>query len=578
MNELSLAREHIKNAEFIKAENLYAEILQTDGDNTEALVNYGVVLRHLGKYSEAIAAYDKALSNDNKHLTAYMNRANLLRSLGRLEEAKHDYLSIISFDPKNAEALNTLGSVYEGEGKEDKALGFYKKAIEADSSFFKAYNNSAVALYKQGQYQEAIAYFEQTIKLNPKYSEAYSNLGAVLAKLERYEQAIKFYQQAIALNPSYAGAYTNLGNALNKLGEYEQAIYFHLRAINLDPSAANHYANLGSAYKNIGRFDRAQKMYEKAIEIEPEHVNAHFDLSTVLLQTGFFKQGWKEYEWRFKKKQMLSHIKQYQNIFSKPLYQGEALKDKTILLHAEQGFGDSLMMIRYVSLVKQQGARVVLYLREGLEELFSSIEGVDHIQVRGEEPMAFDFHLPIMSLASRFDSDLKRITQNYPYLKAEATGSLQSDKLKIGIVWGASETGESYKKKVFSLDEFAPLFANKKLRLYSLQIGKDADILKQRPYCDVIVDLSDRIKNFSDTASLIHDLDLVISSDTSVAHLAGALGKEVWVLLQKVPDWRWGVSGDKSIWYPSARLFWQDSLSDWDSVFRKVFSALEEKM
>ena len=566
------------NAEFVEAENLYSKILEKDEENTEALVNLGIVLKHLGKYSEAIEAYSRALYKDDKHLIAYMNRANLLKSLGRLKEAKHDYFSIISMEPKNAEALNALGSVYEAKGKEERAFEFYQKAIHADSGFFKAYNNCAVALYSQGKYQESIEYFEQTIKLNPQYSEAYSNLGAVLAKLERYEQAIKLYQKSIELNPSYAGAYTNLGNALNKLGEYEQAIYFHLRAINLNPKAANHYANLGSAYKNIGRFDRAQSMYEKAIEIEPEHTNAHFDLSTVLLQEGMFKEGWKEYEWRFKKEQMLSHIKQYQEIFSKPIYRGEDLKSKTILLHAEQGFGDSLMMIRYVSLVKQKGARVVLYLRKGLEELFEKIDGVDQVQVRDEAPVDFDFHLPIMSLASQFDSELKRVNESYPYLKAEAKQALKSDRLKIGIVWGASETGESYKKKVFDVDQFSPLFTDKRIQLYSLQIGKDAQILKQRPYSDIIIDLSEKIDSFEDTASLIEDMDLVISSDTSVAHLAGALGKDVWVLLQKVPDWRWGISGDKSLWYPSARLFWQDSLGDWDSVFRKVFRALEERI
>ena len=578
MTKLSLARKHISNAEFIEAESLYSEILEEDAQNLEALGNLGVVLKALGRYDEALHSYTKALDIDAKHTVAYINRANLLKSLNRREEAEQDYLNIVSYDPKNAEAFNALGSLFEDKNETVKALAYYQKAIAVDSSFYKAYNNCAVALYTQGKYQEAIAYFEQTIKLNPKYSEAYSNLGAVLAKLEQYTQAITFYQKAIELNPSYAGAYTNLGNALNKLGEYEQAIYFHLRAINLNPNAANHYANLGSAYKNIGRFNRAQKMYEKAIELEPSHVNAHFDLSTVLLQTGSFKEGWKEYEWRFKKEQMLGHIKKYENIFSSPLYTGEDLENKTILLHAEQGFGDSLMMIRYVCLVKEKGAKVVLYLRAGLEDLFKSIDSVDAVYVRDDELPFFDFHLPIMSLASCFDANLQRLEVNYPYLKAPVTKNLQSKKLKIGIVWGASETGESYKNKVFSLDKFAPLFSNDQVKLYSLQVGKDADVLKVEPYKSAIVDLCDKIDNFSDTASLIQELDLVISSDTSVAHLAGALGKEVWILLQKVPDWRWGVSGEKSIWYPSARLFWQDSLGDWDGVFNKVFKAIQERV
>jgi len=439
--------------------------------------------------------------------------------------------------------------------------------------------DKGVSSYNQGDYQKAIESFEQGIKLEDTCAKCWSNLGAVLAKLQKYEKAVKCYQKAIALEPSYAGAYTNLGNALNRLGEYEQAIYFHLRAINLDATAANHYANCGSAYKNIGRFDRAQKMYEKAIKIEPHHVNAHFDLSTVLLQTGQYLQGWKAYEWRFKKEQMLGHIKQYDNLFSKPLYLKQELQGKTLLIHAEQGFGDSLMMIRYVHHLKEKGAKVILYLREGLEELFADIEGVDAVQTRGDKPLDFDYQLPLMSLASRFDVELQEVQKYYPYLQVEKKNLLApTPKFKIGIVWDASATGESYQKKVFSLEQFAPLLQHQGIQLYSLQMGEGKELLKNEPFASNIIDLSSKINNFSDTASYIQELDLVISSDTSVAHLAGAMGKEVWVLLQKVPDWRWGVSGEKSLWYPSARLFWQYSLGDWNSVFQQLFKALTLKL
>jgi len=576
---LQKARSHIQDKAFKEAQKLYLQILEEAPDNLEALCNMGVVLKLQNRLEEALEQYTKAISNDGTYILAYMNRANLLRSLKHLKEAKEDYVSVLNLEPKNADALNSLGSVYETEGEVQKAFDFYQRAIAADSSFYKAYNNCAVALYSQGKYPEAISYFEQTIKLNPSYVEAYSNLGAVFAKLNAYTKAVSFYQKAIELNPSYAGAYTNLGNALNKLGEYEQAVYFHLRAIKLDPRASNHYANLGSAYKNIGRFDRAKQMYQKAIELEPNHVNAHFDLSTVLLQTGEYEQGWKEYEWRFKKEQMLGHIKTYEAIFSKPLYTDQDIKGKTILIHAEQGFGDSLMMIRYVHVLKQRGAKIVLYLREGLEELFKSIDGIDMIQTRGEKPADFDYHLPLMSLAYRCDPHLHRISEVYPYLDTDKRnmGLQENKKFKIGIVWGASNTGESYKKKVFSIEHFLPLLDKENIQLYSLQLGEDAKALKEEPYKSFIQDLSVEIQDFSDTAALLKELDLIISSDTSLAHLAGAMGLNVWVLLQKVPDWRWGVSGKESLWYPSARLFWQDSLGDWTGVFNQVFKSLQKE-
>lgn len=579
MKLLQEARSHIQNREFEEAQKLYLQILEDEPDNLEAIGNMGVVLKLQNRPEEALEQYTKAISKDDTYVTAYMNRANLLRSLNRLKEAKHDYLSVLNLEPKNAEALNALGSVYETGGKQKEALEFYQRAVSADSSFYKAYNNCAVSLYAQGNYKEAISYFEQTIKLNPSYSEAYSNLGAVWAKLNEHTKAVGFYQRAIEINPSYAGAYTNLGNALNKLGEYEQAVYFHLRAIKLDDQASNHYANLGSAYKNIGRFDRARQMYQKAIALEPNHVNAHFDLSTVLLQTGEYEQGWEAYEWRFKKEQMLGHIKTYEAIFSKPLYTTQDIKDKTILVHAEQGFGDSLMMIRYVHVLKERGAKVVVYLREGLEELFRNMDGVDMVQTRGEVPAEFDYHLPLMSLAYRCDPGLERITEAYPYLNTDkkCEGFQENKKFKIGIVWGASNTGESYKKKVFSLEYFLPLLQNENIQLYSLQLGEDAQALNEEPYKTSIQDLSSEIHDFSDTAALLKELDLVISSDTSLAHLAGAMGVNVWVLLQKVPDWRWGVSGKESLWYPSARLFWQDSLEDWNSVFKQVVKALKKE-
>lgn len=440
------------------------------------------------------------------------------------------------------------------------------------------YNNQAIEAYNKHQYKDAQLHFTKAIELNPKYAEAYANLGALYAKFKEYDKAIKLYQECIKIKPQYAGAYTNLGNALNKIGRHEEAVYFHKTAISLDDKSANHFSNCASAYKNLGRFDKAKALYEKALSLEPNHVNAHFDLATVLLQTGEYARGWQEYEWRFKKDEMLGHLEKYRAIFEAPRYSGEILKKKKrVLVHAEQGFGDTLMMARYLYELQRRGAKVILYLREGLRELFESMPCVDKVYTREQKVPAFDYQLPFMSLPFVLDKQLENLTQDYPYFTIQEKYPLENQKIKIGIVWGASNTGESYKNKVFDLRHFRAMSKNDALQLYSLQLGEDAKAIEKYGMKDDIIDLSKFINNFHTTATMINALDLVITSDTSVAHLAGAMGKKVWILLQRVPDWRWGINELQSSWYPSAKLIRQYSLGDFNSVFKEVYKELERE-
>ncbi len=440
------------------------------------------------------------------------------------------------------------------------------------------HNNKAIEAYNKHEYKDAELLFRKAIELNPQYAEAYANLGALHAKFKEYEKAIKLYQECIKIKPSYAGAYTNLGNALNKTGRHEEAVYFHRTAISLDDKSANHFSNCASAYKNLGRFDKAKALYEQALRLEPKHINAHFDLATVLLQTGEYVRGWGEYEWRFQKEEMRGHIRKYKTIFEAPRYDGQVLqKKKRVLVHAEQGFGDTLMVARYLYELKRKGASVILYVREGLEGLLRSMTCVDEVYTREEKVPTFDYQLPFMSLPYVLDNKLTKLTEDYPYIHIQEKFPLESEKIKVGIVWGASNTGESYKNKVYDLRHFKILSKDEDFQLYSLQLGEDAKDIKKYEMQDDIIDLSSKIDNFHTTAKIINSLDLVITSDTSVAHLAGAMGKKVWVLLQRVPDWRWGINEQMSSWYPSAKLIRQHSLGDFNSVFKEVYKELEKE-
>jgi len=441
------------------------------------------------------------------------------------------------------------------------------------------HNNKAITLYNAKQYKDAQEHFKKAIDLDPQYAEAYANLGALYAKFKDYDIAIKLYHKCMAIKPKYAGAYTNLGNALNKTAQYEEAIYFHKIAISLDPKSANHFANCASAYKNLGRFNKARQLYIKAISLEPTHINAHFDLATLYLQTGEYEKGLKEYEWRFKKDEMQGHIYKYKTIFKAKPYRGETLKGERVLVHAEQGFGDTIMMARYLMALKEKGATVVLYLRKGLRELFQTMECVDEIYDRKEPVPKFDYQIAFMSLAIVLDKKLENLTTNYPYFEIDETYRLKkdADKLNIGIVWSASKTGESYKNKVFDLRHFSKMSKSEEIQIYSLQLGEDTKDLKKYGLQNNIIDLSEKLDNFLDTAKMINALDLIITSDTSVAHLAGSMGKKVWLILQKVPDWRWGVDEKQSSWYPSIKIFHQYSLGDFNSAFRQVYQALKQE-
>ncbi|MBN2816261.1 MAG: tetratricopeptide repeat protein [Campylobacterales bacterium] len=440
------------------------------------------------------------------------------------------------------------------------------------------YNEKAVKAYNKGLYKDAELLFKKAIQLNSKYAEAYANLGALYAKFKMYDKAIKLYLASIKLKPSYAGAYTNLGNALNKTARHEEAIYFHKAAITLDSRSANHFANCASAYKNLGRFDKAKALYEQALRVEPKHVNAHFDLATVLLQSGDFERGWGEYEWRFAKDEMRLHIKKYETIFSAKAYRGEDIaKGTRVLVHSEQGFGDTIMSARYLYELKRRGAVVVLFVREGLEKLFEAMECVDEVHSREKKIPKFTLQIPFMSLPFALDRDAKALIQEYPYIKIKEKRTLKSKKIKVGIVWGASNSGESYKNKVFDLRHLSALAKSEHFALYSLQMGEDSADIQKYKLTEYIEDLSGEIKDFHDTAKIINELDLIISSDTSVAHLGGAMGKKVWLVLQRVADWRWGINECYSRWYPSVRLFRQHSLGDFNSAFRELYSELERE-
>ena len=382
-------------------------------------------------------------------------------------------------------------------------------------------------------------------------------------------EAVARYERALALAPDHPETLDNLGIVLVDLGRLEEAVAHHERALAVRPDSAEAHYNLGSALQRQGRYAEALACYGRALSLKPDHAGAHLNRSLALLITGQFEEGWTEYEWRFA-------VARYDRNFDRPLWSGEALTGQTILIHAEQGFGDTLQFVRYIPLVAKRGGSVVLEVPRPLVRLVRSVEGASEVLAAGDPLPAFDYHCPLLSLPRVFKTDLATIPSAVPYLSVPAGASaawaeriVSASGLRVGVVWAGTAVG------AIDLRLLEPLWDLAGVSWFSLQAGdRSADIsLLDRMN---IADLSSWLTDFAETAAAVCELDLVISVDTSVAHLAGALARPTWLLLPYRSEWRWLIEREDSPWYPTARLFRQRKDGDWPSVAREVAASLAQ--
>lgn len=581
---LKASQDAYQKKDYTKAIQMVLLLIEKGHKNAEIYNNLGVLYSKIEQWQGSVDAYQMALSLDANYLNSYFNFAALLKGLKRYKESLQVYVMGVQKYPNDFNLHNNIGMVYELLGEDNNAIEAYKNAVRINPKFAKAINNIAVILYKQNRYKESSDMFELALKTDPDYFEVYSNLGAALNRQKRYDESIRALEMAIKKLPKSAGAYTNLGNVYNKLFDYKKAQELHKKSIQLEPNGSNAHANLASSLKNQGLIKKAIASYKKAITLEPDFVNAHFDLSTALLTLGEFEEGFLEYEWRFKKDEMIPHIVKYKEIFSKPmLTQKSQAKGKVVLLHSEQGFGDSIMFARFIPQIKEKfGCKIIFKARDELVELFKNNCQIDEVCFRSESTPAFDFHLPIMSAGfilgikdfQDFNGDsYLDIFKRDKHLKIKK----ENKKINIGICWSASITGESYEGKVFDLKYFEPLINSENLNIYSLQVGDGKSDIQKYGFEKKIIDLTEHLTDFRQTADLAKELDLVISSDTSVAHLCGAIGVKTWTLLQKYPDWRWENKGETSYMYDSMKLIRQKHDRNWETVFQSLYDRVQKE-
>ncbi len=572
-----------KDGNIALAKSLYVEILNKQEDNIQALVNLGALYKGQGHYSLSLGMLKKAEMVAPNHLSILLNLATLYMEISDANQAMQYYEKAQKISPNDANIDNMIAIAYEKAGDNTKAMHYYKEAIKKDVKFVKAYNNIGVILYRQGQYTRAIELFKMALEADINYLPTYVNLGASCNKAGMYEQGEQILLDLLARDENYAGAYANLGNIYNKQNRYDKALWAHEKALELDSKAASNYANIGITYKNLHRYEEAKEALETAIMIDPHFTNAHFDLATTYLMLEEYESGFEAYEWRFQKPQMRTLLQESEEIVSQPKFALDLeTKNKTLLLYTEQGFGDILQFSRFVSLLKKRFSDLTVHIqvRKELKTLFEELDMFDKVYDKEESLGAFDYQYALMSLPYLFGVTKEEIdNQAYiPMPTGELEIELDSDTSNIGIVWGASNTGESYHDKVFSLEYFKPLLKEDAIRLYSLQVGEDAAQIEELGLDKDIVDLAPLLTDFRQTALAINQLDMVVTSDTSVAHLAGALGKEVVILLQKNADWRWGRGGEESVWYESATLLRQEKQGEWDVVFDQLESLLKKRV
>ncbi|MBT7250211.1 MAG: tetratricopeptide repeat protein [Rhodospirillaceae bacterium] len=577
--KLSTALAFHQQGQLLEAGELYREILAEDPDQVDALNLMGVVMQAAGDLEVALDLLGRATELAPDYFAPFANLGNVLQASGRLLDAVEAFETALKLNGDSPETANNLSSVQNELGNPIAGLEASERALSLIPQFPEAIINKGNALLALARPVEAVNAYREALTLAPDNARAHFNLGNAYLDLEAYAEAVEPYLKSVTLDDRNAKAWFNYANCLVELDRIDDAVGCFQRALSIEPDYVDALCNLASALQSLGRTGDAIDLLRKALISQPDSPDLHWNLSLTLLQHGDYSQGWREYDWRWK----MPTFEDYRRDFDRPKWDGGPLDGRRILIQAEQGFGDCIEFCRYIPMVAAMGGEVVLECRPELNRLLGTLDGVAKRIDLGAPLPEYDVHTPLMSLPRIFNTDLQTVPSDIPYLDVPKDAILDhavlsATGLKVGLVWAGSPTRRDNHKRSCGLQALTDLMSIERVDYFSFQVGPEASELQNDPLFAGVADIAAGFSDFADTAAAVADMDLIISVDTSVLHLAGALGKPVWGMLSTPTGFLWMNDRLDSPWYPTLRLFRQPQPGDWDSVVAEVCSALEERL
>ncbi len=574
--------------------------------------NFGAVLLAAGQLPQAIAAFSRAVAIQPDFPNGHYNLANALKQNGQRDQAIAAYRRAIELDPNHFQALSNLGHLLLDADKKEEAIELFRRAVVLRKELPEAHTNLALAMKRNKAAADALRGFRYVLSIQPDNVQAMGEVGEALMDEKKYDEAEALFAKALSLEPNSAATNLHMGSVFSARKQFDQSAIHFRRAMEIDPLLPETQSNMGSVYSRekkvdlaiahyrralelrpsladvegnlagllneTGDFEEAFRLYRHAIELEPESSDAHMNLAFALLARGEFREGWREYEWRWKDK------KSPRWEMADRQWKGEPLDGRPILIRSEQGLGDSIQFLRYVPMVSQLGGRIALAVPAPLHELCRNLPGVERVVNRYEDALPCDIQVALLSLPFAFGTTLETVPAQVPYLRPDPQSvekwraRLGDDpRKKIGLVWAGNPDQADDQTRSIPLAAYAPLGRFPGLRFISLQKGVGAPQAKNPPPELQLIDWTEELTDFAQTAALISNLDLVITIDTSVAHLTGAVGQRGWVLKSTGPDFRWIPGREVSPWYPTLRVFHQTKYRDWAGPLERLEREMEKQ-
>ncbi|MBF0108042.1 MAG: tetratricopeptide repeat protein [Magnetococcales bacterium] len=565
MNNLAMI--HHDLGEVHTAIDLYRQALSCRPRFAEVLNNLGSLLHRQGNHDEAHDLLRQAIAIRPDYVAAQFNLGMLLNDMGRWDDALRHLREALARQPHHPEIHVHLGALCQRLQRHEEAMDHYRQGLMIQPNNPHAYNNLGQLCLDAGRLEEALDHLRHAVVLKADFPEAWNNLGTVLDALGESTHALECFARALELKAAFPEARNNCGNVLLRLGAPERALEWYRAALELRPEYPEALCNLGGCLHQLGRLDEALAALDRSLSLAPDDPSSHYNESLIRLLSGDYDLGWAKFEWRWRSRDFRFHGHR------QPLWDGTPHPQATLLVHCEQGLGDSLQFVRFIPAIKSLVHKLILLCPEPLKRLFRTMTAIDQLITPADPIPPCDFQAPLMSLPHILRISLDSIPCPIPYLFPEEeliqpfrTRLQQEPTMKIGLTWRGNPRQKNDCHRSMAPEALAPLLDLPRCTFIGLQ--KETDPTAPNPFAkrNNFIDMSDELTDFAVTAALVSQLDLVISVDTSVIHLTGALGRPGWVLLTRVPDWRWLQDRSDSPWYPTLRLLRQSRRGDWNQV------------